>query len=80
MFVNKRLYVSRAHISKSSRCFNVKPSTYYFHMKMKILADFQICISVTLTYLASFSVINKVDFSGGSYKFKVNNRNSRTRH
>ena len=30
-------------------CFNVKSSTYYFHMKRKILADFQIWISVPLT-------------------------------
>ena len=27
---------------------NVKSSTYYFHMKTKILAEFQICISVPL--------------------------------
>ena len=40
--------MSRVHISESRRCFTVKPSTYYFHMKTKILADFQICISVTL--------------------------------
>ena len=26
----------------------MKSSTYYFHMKTKILADFQICISVPL--------------------------------
>ena len=26
----------------------VKSSTYYFHMKAEILADFQICISVPL--------------------------------
>ena len=26
----------------------MKSSTYYFHMKAKILADFQICISVPL--------------------------------
>ena len=30
------------------KCFNVKSSTYYFHMKTKILADFQICISLPL--------------------------------
>ena len=30
------------HVSKSKRCFNEKSSTYYFHMKSKILADFQI--------------------------------------
>ena len=28
--------------------FNVKSSTYYFHMKTKKQADFQICISLTL--------------------------------
>ena len=27
----------------------MKPLTYYFHMKTKILANFQICVSVTLT-------------------------------
>ena len=41
MIVNK-------HISKSKGCFNVKYLTYYFHMKTKILADFQISISVPL--------------------------------
>ena len=34
------------HISQ--RCFNVKFSTYYFHMKTKMLTDFQIYISVPL--------------------------------
>ena len=43
--------MSRANISKSKKYFNVKSSTYYFHMKTKILADFQICISVPLTGL-----------------------------
>ena len=37
-----------AHISESKHYFNVKSSAYYFHMKPKILADFQICISVPL--------------------------------
>ena len=36
------------YISKSKRSFNVKSWTYYFHMKAKILADFQVCISVPL--------------------------------
>ena len=36
------------HISNRKRCFNVKSSTYYFPVKMKILTDFQICISVSL--------------------------------
>ena len=38
----------RGHISKSKRCFNVKSSTFYFRMKIKILADFQIRISAPL--------------------------------
>ena len=33
------------------RCVNVKSPTYYFHMKTKILADFQIYISVLLKEL-----------------------------
>ena len=55
MFVNKRfthVHINKrfthVHILKSERCFNVKSSTYYFHVKMKIFADFQICISVPL--------------------------------
>ena len=55
MFVNKQTnfsYISRAHISKRKRCFNVKSSTYYFHMNTKILADFQICVIVSLIFFA----------------------------
>ena len=48
MFVIKIPHISRAHISKNKRRFNVKSSTYYFHMKTKMLADFQICISTSL--------------------------------
>ena len=40
----------RAYISKSKRRLNVKSSTYYFHMKTKILADFQICFSISLKH------------------------------
>ena len=47
-------YISRAYTSKSKSCFNMKSSTYYFHMKAKILADFQICISVPLMFLFQF--------------------------
>ena len=35
-------------ISQVKRCFNVKSSTYYFHLKTKILADVHICISALL--------------------------------
>ena len=50
MFVKNFSDISRAHIPKIKMCFNVKSATYYFHMKMKILADFQICISVPLKH------------------------------
>ena len=48
MFVKKLFTYLPAYISKSKRCFNVKFSIYLFHIKTKILADFQICISVPL--------------------------------
>ena len=47
MFVNElSTYLTFA---ESKRGFNGKSSTYYFHMKTKILPDFQIYISVPLT-------------------------------
>ena len=42
MFVNKLFTYPR------KRCFSVKPSTSYFQVKTKILADFEICISAPL--------------------------------
>ena len=48
MFVNKLFTYPYAHISKCQGCFNVKSSTYYFHVKRKIFVDFQIFISVPL--------------------------------
>ena len=47
-------YISRAHILESKRCFNVKSSTYYFHMMTKISADFQICIGAPLSVIGLF--------------------------
>ena len=53
MFLNvykQTFHMSHVRISqKSKMCFNTKSSTYYFHMKTKLLTDFQICISVPLT-------------------------------
>ena len=49
MFVKKFLHISCAHISKRKGGFNTKSSAYYFPVKTKMLADFQICISVPLT-------------------------------
>ena len=40
-------------------CFNVKSSTFYFHIKTKILADFQICISVCTFKLTCYQ--NSID-------------------
>ena len=51
MFINKISTYLTAHISQSKRRFNMKSSTYYFHVKTKILADFQICISAPLMNL-----------------------------
>ena len=42
-------YISLTHSSKSKCYFKAKPSAYYFYVKTKITADFQICISVPLT-------------------------------
>ena len=39
------------HISESKRCYNVIPSVHYFYAKTKILADFQICVSVPLKFV-----------------------------
>ena len=53
MFLNvykQTFHISHVRISqKSKMCFNMKSSAYYFHMKTKLLTDFQICISVPLT-------------------------------
>ena len=38
----------------------MKPSTYYFHMRMKILADFQICINVPLKITVKGFIFNNV--------------------
>ena len=45
-------HISCAHISKSKSCFNMKSSTYDFHVKTKIMANFQIYISVPLKSLS----------------------------
>ena len=61
MFVNKLSHISHAHILKSKKFFNVKSSTYYFHMKIKMLAGFQICLSELLSGLAKTIHMNLVD-------------------
>ena len=44
-------YISREHIPRTKRRFNLKSSTDSFHMKTKILAEFHICVSVPLRTL-----------------------------
>ena len=51
MFVNQPFTYLTCTYLKSKGRSNVKSSTYYFHMKTKIFADFQICISVPLSNL-----------------------------
>ena len=46
MFVNKLFtHLTCAYLKK--RCFNVKSSTYHFHITTKLMADFQICIALS---------------------------------
>ena len=54
MFVNKHFtYLACAYLKKG-RFFNVKSSTFYFHMTTKIVVEFHICISVPLMFRADF--------------------------
>ena len=47
-------------------CFNVKSSTYYFHMKTKMLSDVQICVPLkvvsTTLLLVCFSSLKESTF------------------
>ena len=53
MFVNNFFtYLTCAYLKKQTHS-NVKSSTHYFHVKTKILSDFQICISLTLSNIIS---------------------------
>ena len=42
--------ISGAHNSKNKYCYNAKHSAYHLYVKTKISVDFQICISVPLTW------------------------------
>ena len=48
--------------ANAKRCFNVKFSTYHFHMKTKILAELQICIGVPLISEYAFSLHVELNF------------------
>ena len=47
---------------ESKRNFNVKSSTYYFHIKTKILVDFQFGISVPLRFIIDLRIPLKFDW------------------
>ena len=77
-FCKKNFHISHVRISQK---FIAKLSTYYFHMMTKILANFQICVGLSLTIQERFNwhlstcvfLANKV-----WNMFKVNNKDSRT--
>ena len=52
------LHILSVHVSE--RCYNV-PSGHYFHVETKILADFQIRISVPLKDLCFKGIENLVE-------------------
>ena len=55
----------------------MKSSTYYFRMKTKILADFQICISVPLSSLRN-SILGILYLFSGIYNAQIYNYRSRS--
>ena len=61
MFVNKYCTYLGGHISESKGCYNLIPSAHYFHLKTKMLADFQVCISVPLSFLCSKEVTKRTN-------------------
>ena len=77
-FVNKLFTYHICAYVKSRRCFIVKSSKYYFHMKTNILADFEICISVPL------KTKNKIDlllfYGEHSYGFWESNFEKRQKN
>ena len=60
------------HISETKRFYNVIPSIHYFYAKTKMLADFQICISIPYSLKAMFFSRTEVKES----KFIIDNNDS----
>ena len=80
MFLNvckQTFHTSHVRISQKVKgIWNVKSSTYYFYMKTKILADFQICISIPLInfkaiVLKKTSVGVHLITDNASFRFKI---------
>ena len=57
------------NISKSTKCFNVRSSTYYFYMK----TNFQICISISFFVLFWIFIFDQTlhadKFDGVGFKY-----------
>ena len=53
------LHILGVHILESKRFYNVIPSVHYFHVKTKMVADFQICISVPLNKVIWLFIITR---------------------
>ena len=74
MFVNKLFtYLACAYISERKRCFSVKSPTHHFHLETKILADFQICISISSkeVLLKISNIHRKKIYSGASFLIQL---------
>ena len=68
IFVNKHFINKGTHISKSKRCYNAKPSAYYFYMRTNIPLNFCIWIIVPLNYLVCPFHPNKIGIIKGNIK------------
>ena len=85
MFVNKLfINLTCAYLKKYKRCFNVKSSTYCFHMKTKIFSEFQIYIGVPLNHeiigdlvVVDISVIKTTTDNAGK-KIHVESKNKQS--
>ena len=73
MFVNKLMTYLTFTYLKGKRCYNVTSSTYYFHVKTKILAEFQICISVPLAKGLWDEFLRKATELSGNWKIVPEN-------
>ena len=73
MFVNKLMTYLTFTYLKGKRFYNVTSSTYYFYVKTKILANFQICISVLLAKGLWDEFLRKATELSGDWKIVPEN-------
>ena len=60
---NKHFINTGIHISERKRCYNAKPSAYYFHMRTNIPLSFRISISVPLNLYITYAIISNKEYS-----------------